>query len=76
MLTPTLHAMVPMPDELAAARAWLTERKWVDADAELIADLTPLIVFRAIDAHYDGGWARFVMETRNADALLREGWFV
>lgn len=71
MFTPMLVPMVPNAVELAAARVWLTERQWVDADGAVINELSARAVFRAVNAHHDGGWAQFTRDM----ATQREGWF-
>lgn len=72
MLSPILAPMVPTPTELRDARAWLNGLDWTDADAELIAELCPRAVYRAVDFHYEGGWAQFLRDGETAQVAADE----
>jgi hypothetical protein len=67
MVTP--HAVTEVsPAELVAARRWLSEWR-ADVGTEVIAELPPSAVYRAVARHYDCGWPQFQRdreETRHA----------
>lgn len=64
MVTP--HAVTAITTaELCAARTWLADsRSYVHGDAELIAELPPSAVYRALARDYDGGWPRFQRDSQ------------
>lgn len=64
MVTP--HAVTAITTaELGLARTWLANsRSCFHGDAELIAELPPSVVYRALDRDYDGGWPRFQRDSQ------------
>lgn len=72
MVTPTIAPMVPTAAELADARAWLGGLDWTDADAELIAELCPRAVYRAVNMHYGGGWPQFLRDGETAKVAAED----
>lgn len=68
MVTP--HAVTAITTaELHAARTWLANSRLCGhGDAELIAELPPSVVYRALAREYDGGWPRF---QRDSHAIPR-----
>lgn len=58
MVTPQVVTAVSKA-ELLAARRWLSTSKSRDVDVEIIAELPPSAVYRALARHYDGGWPKF-----------------
>jgi hypothetical protein len=64
MVTP--HAVTTITTgELHAARMWLAgARSCFHGDAELIAELPPSVVYRALARDYDGGWPRFQRDSQ------------
>jgi hypothetical protein len=67
MVTP--HAVTEVSAaELLAARRWLSQAR-ADVGAEVIAELPPSAVYRAVARRYDRGWPQFQRdreETRRA----------
>jgi hypothetical protein len=64
MVTP--HAVTAITTaELALARRWLAgARSCFHGDTELIAELPPSVVYRALARDYDGGWPRFQCDSQ------------
>jgi len=50
------------PETVAAAREWLSDCAWADADADVIAALTDVCVMRAVGRHYEGGASAFIAD--------------
>jgi hypothetical protein len=73
MVTP--HAVMEVsPAELVAARRWLSESR-ADVGAEIVAELPPSAVYRAIARPYDRGWPQFQRDrggTRHAGSAHAE----
>ena len=64
MVTP--HAVTAVSNaELRAARHWLSTSGSRDVEVEVIAELPPSVVYRALAGRYDGGWPQF---QRDSDA--------
>lgn len=49
-------------DQIAEAREWLMDLEFMDLDPDEIQWLTPLVVVRAVQHHYDGGWEAFLRD--------------
>jgi hypothetical protein len=57
MVTP--HAVTEVNEaELAAARQWLSKSR-AGVDAEVIAELPPSAIYRAVAGRYERGWPQF-----------------
>lgn len=50
------------PETVTAAREWLADCTWADADADVIAALTGARVMGAVARHYEGGTAAFMSD--------------
>jgi len=48
------------PETVTAARAWLADCTWADADDGVIAALTDACVMRGVARHYEGGVPAFM----------------
>lgn len=47
--------------ELEEARGWLADCQWADEDADSIDEMPARMITRAVERHYDGGLAAFVL---------------
>jgi hypothetical protein len=69
MMTP--HAVTEVSEaELLAARRWLSESR-ADVDAEVIAELPPSAIYRAVAGHYERGWPQFQRDQRDHHGMPR-----
>lgn len=50
------------PEELKAAREWISECEWGDLEPEDVGALDPVIVVRGVERWYEGGWSQFVSD--------------
>lgn len=50
------------PETVTAARGWLSDCSWADADQDVIAALTDACVMGAVARHYEGGTAAFIAD--------------
>jgi hypothetical protein len=59
MAVVTPHAVTEVSEaELAAARQWLSKSR-ADVDAEVIVELPPSAIYRAVAGRYERGWPQF-----------------
>jgi hypothetical protein len=70
MVTPQAVTAVSQA-ELLAARRWLSTSRSRDVDTDVIAELPPSAVYRALARHYDGGWPQFQRDSTTMQHGLR-----
>lgn len=59
------HGSLPVfrEEDLVDARDWIKDCIWQDLETEDVDNLSPLVVVRGVERHYDGGWEQFLIDT-------------
>lgn len=52
------------PDNIKAARDWISECDWDDLPPDEIEHLTDLEIVRGVEQQYEGGWNAFLKDNR------------